>query len=374
MNQYPAWKYILLIVLVAAGFLLALPNIYGEDPAVQVSKSNSAPLTADVSGKIKDALAKNKLQYKSIKQTDQSVLVRFDDTDTQLKAEADLQQALGSSFVVAVNLAPRTPAWLRAMGLKPMSRGLDLRGGVHFLLQVDIKAAVDQALSRNRKDIQDLLDKKLGPGNSSVQRNGEEIDIRFHSEANRDRAQGLISDLIGSTNISLVKTDINGDPALIARVPEQAARTLQSNAVEQNITTLRNRVNELGVSEPIIQRQGRDQIAVELPGVQDTARAKEILGATATLEFRLVDTSDNAIEAARTGHVPLDAKLYRNTPRGQPVLLKRDVIASGAQLVDAQPGFDSQTGGPVVNVTLDSTAASRMLDTTRNNLNKPMAV
>lgn len=373
MNQYPAWKYILLIVVVAGGLLLALPNIYGEDPAVQISRSDNAAVPAKVVDTVKQALAKNDLHPKGVDRSDQGVLVRFGDTELQLKGKAALKEALGEDYVVAVNLAPRTPGWLQALGLRPMSRGLDLRGGVHFLLQVDIQAAVDQALDNYRADIQDLVRSKLGSGNASVRRDGDVIEIRFHDEQSRARAEAAIRDQMRDS-LSLAETRIDGSPALTARVPETNVNTLKNGAVDQNIAALRNRLNDIGVAEPLIQRQGKNQIVVELPGIQDIAQAKERLHAKATIEFRLVDTADNAVQAAQTGHVPLDAQLYRDTPTGRPVLLNRDVIVTGKGLAGATPGFDSRTGGPVVNVNLNAEAASKMLETTRRNLGKPMAV
>lgn len=373
MNQYPAWKYILLIVVVGAGLLLALPSVYGEDPAIQVSMSNQATLPNGTADKIRQALTSHKLAYSAVEKRENGVLVRFRDTETQLKAEALIKDALGDDYVVAVNLAPRTPAWLQAVGLQPMNLGLDLRGGVHFLLQVDIDAAVDQALNGYRADIQEIAADKLGAGEAAVRRSGNEIQARFHDEQSRSRVETVINSQLRDS-VTVTETRINGQPALIARIPETKVASLKTGAVEQNIAALRNRLNDIGVAEPLIQRQGRDQVVVELPGVQDIAQAKERLHAKATIEFRLVDTGDNPIQAAQTGHIPLDAELYRDTPTGAPALLQRDVIVSGKGLAGASPGFDSRTGGPVVNVNLNSEAASRMLDTTRNNLGKPMAV
>ncbi|HET6726389.1 MAG TPA: protein translocase subunit SecD, partial [Gammaproteobacteria bacterium] len=251
--------------------------------------------------------------------------------------------------------------------------GLDLRGGVHFLLNVNIEAAVDQALNGYRADIQDWINEELGAGQAAVSRQGDEIHVRFHDAATRAKAEEIIKDRL-LTDIALTETRIDGNPALVARIPEAKVTGLRTGAVDQNIAALRNRLNDLGVAEPLIQRQGSSQIVVELPGVQDIAQAKERLHARATVEFRLVDTTDSAITAAQTGHVPLNAELYRDTPTGQPALLNRDVIASGKGLAGASPAPNPQGAGWVVNVNLNSAAASRMLDTTRKNLGKPMGV
>ncbi|HET7307328.1 MAG TPA: protein translocase subunit SecD [Gammaproteobacteria bacterium] len=374
MNQYPAWKYILLIAIVAAGLLFALPNIYGEDPAVQVAMANSAAtLPTDTAASVRKALTSHDLHFKSVNREGDHILARFDNTETQLKAEAAVKAALGDNYSVAVNLAPRTPEWLRAMGLQPMNRGLDLQGGVHFLLQVDIQAAVEQALTNYRADIQDWLREKLGPAQASVQRVGSQINIRFHDEATRDRGESIINDRLRN-DVAMDHTLIKGDPALVVRIPESKIAALKTGAVDQNIAALRNRLNDLGVAEPLIQRQGRNQIVVELPGVQDIAQAKDRLHAKATIQFRLVDMTDNAQLAARTGHVPLNAQLYTKTPRGAPLLLKRGVIASGKGLAGASPAPNPQGAGWVVNVNLNSEAASRMLDATRKNVGKNMAV
>jgi preprotein translocase subunit SecD len=373
MNQYPAWKYILLIAIVLVSLLLALPNIYGEAPAVQVGAANNGKLPANATQTVKSALSENGLNYQQVERQDDHVVVQFKNTASQLKAKAALADALGSDYDVAVNLVPRTPGWLRAIGLQPMNRGLDLRGGVHFLLQVDIDAAVDQALSTYRSDIQGWLGEKLGAGEASVRRDGQQIEMRFHDEATRSRAESIITDRLRD-QLSLKQTRIQGNPALIATIPAAKIAKLKNGAVSQNIAALRHRLNDIGVAEPLIQRQGSNQIVVELPGVQDIAQAKDRLHAKATIQFRLQDTGDNAVEAARTGHVPVNAKLYKKSVVGHPVLLKRNVIASGKGLVSASPAPNQQGAGWVVNVNLNSQAASRMLDNTRHNLGKPMAV
>lgn len=373
MNQYPAWKYLLLIGIVAVSVVLALPNLYGEDPAIQVSMANGKPLAQHTLDNVTQTLAEANLAAKALAPSDDNLLIRFDDTDTQLRAESQLKQALGSDYVVAVNLAPSTPGWMRSMGLKPMSLGLDLRGGVHFLLQVDIDAAVNQALDGYRSDVQSWLRDRLGPAQAAVQRKGDEIQIRFHDRDKRAQAEGIITDKLRD-DVELSETRLDSDPALIVRIPDSQIAKLKTDAVGQNIAALRNRLNNLGVAEPLIQRQGRSQIVVELPGVQDIAQAKQSLHAKATVEFHLVDMDHSALRAANTGHIPLNSQLYTNTPTGNPLLLKRSVIAGGKGLTGASPAPNSQGPGWVVNVNLNSQAASRMLDTTRKNYKKNMAV
>ncbi|MGH8378218.1 MAG: protein translocase subunit SecD, partial [Gammaproteobacteria bacterium] len=275
---------------------------------------------------------------------------------------------LGNNYSIALNLAPRTPKWMRAVGLKPMAKGLDLQGGVHFQLLVDLNAAVQTKLQRDATDIRGTMRGQL-IRYEDVSLSGDTINITLRTPDDVAKAQKLLS-----TNYPELTVTAGSQPnTLVARMSPKDIQQLRQFAVEQNITTLRNRVNELGVSEPIVQQQGGDSIVVELPGVQDTARAKEILGATATLEFRLVDFNGNAMLAKQTGHIPLDDQMFPDKA-GNPVLLKRDVIVSGDQLVDAVSGYDQQTGTPDVNVTLDSAGASKMGDVTRENLDKPMAV
>ena len=370
LNHYPAWKNALVVIVTLLGFLLALPNLYGEDPAIQITKKNASTLAPAVVTQATDALKKADIAYISSGTEDGHGVIRFGDTEHQLKAMDVVSQALGDDYSVAVNLAPRTPQWLRDMGLKPMNRGLDLRGGVHFLLQVDLKAAVDQAIDNDRKDIQtSLREKRIRY--MSVDRDGDGLRIQFRSQEDLDKAKDLL--LRTMTALSITEAEGTSLPVLVVRPSEQTIRSIKDTAVEQNIVALRKRVNELGVAEPIVQRQGQGRIVVELPGIQDTARAKEKLGDTATIEFRLVYTQGNAYQAEQTGHIPLGARLYK-TSDGRPVLLKREVIVAGPQIKDAQSGFDQQSGGPEVSVTLDSAGGAKMAETTRENLNKPMAV
>ncbi|MGH8396831.1 MAG: protein translocase subunit SecD [Gammaproteobacteria bacterium] len=367
LNRYPAWKNITVILVTVLGILLALPNLYGDDPAVQVSENNTT-LTSAATTQVEEALNTAKLPYKSAVLSDNRLLVRFDDTDTQLRALDVVKNALGNNYSIALNLAPRTPKWMQAVGLKPMAKGLDLQGGVHFQLLVDLNAAVQTKLQRDATDLRGTMRGQL-IRYEDVSLSGDTINITLRTPDDVAKAQKLLS-----TNYPELTVTAGSQPnTLVARMSPKDIQQLRQFAVEQNITTLRNRVNELGVSEPIVQQQGGDSIVVELPGVQDTARAKEILGATATLEFRLVDFNGNAMLAKQTGHIPLDDQMFPDKA-GNPVLLKRDVIVSGDQLVDAVSGYDQQTGTPDVNVTLDSAGASKMGDVTRENLDKPMAV
>lgn len=367
LNRYPAWKNIIVVIVTALGILFALPNLYGEDPALQVSV-NGAQMNAAAVTKVEQVLDTAKLPYKSAAIDEGQVLVRFDSTDTQLRALDVVKKALGDKYTAALNLAPRTPKWMQDIGLKPMSKGLDLQGGVHFQLQVDLNAAVQTTLQRNVNDMRGAFrDKLIRYEDLSVA--GDNVNMTFRGPEDVSKARKLLATEYPQFAVTSGATPNN----LVANMLPKEVQRIKSSAVDQNITTLRNRVNELGVAEPVVQQQGANSIVVELPGVQDTTRAKNILGGTATLEFRLVDYTENAMQAQQTGHVPLDDQLYKNR-QGQPVLLKRDVIASGAQLVDAVSGFDQETGTPDVNVTLDSAGARKMGETTRENLKKPMAV
>lgn len=373
LNQYPAWKNTLVALVVVFGLFFALPNVYGEDPAVQVTHSSLRDAGPALVSQVENALRTAGIPSKAVELREGRALARFQNADDQLKAADVLKRALENDYVVALNLAPRTPEWLRRLGLGPMNLGLDLRGGVHFLLEVDMESAIEQQLERYVSEVRTLLrDKNIRY--AAVTPSDNRIDIRFRDAAQMEQARDELN-----TRFSEFVVDeaagADGQPMLVVRLAEARVREVRNFAVEQNITTLRNRVNELGVAEPIIQRQGEGRIVVQLPGIQDTARAKEILGATATLEFRLVDTVNDPGEAQRTGRVPLTSKLYTDdTPNGLPVLLRRDIIVTGDQLVDAAAGFDQQTGSPAVFVTLDAMGARRMSEVTAANIEKPMAV
>jgi preprotein translocase subunit SecD len=369
MNRYPLWKYLLILVVLVVGLLYALPNLYGEDPAIQISKRN-AVVSAGLQAQVEAVLKKDGLRYKRIEHEGDNLLVRFYNTDTQLKAIDPIKAALGDQYVVAVNLASSTPGWLRAIGANPMYLGLDLRGGVHFLLQIDMEAAVGQVLDRDETGMRRFLMSKQVQYRA-VSRVKDQVFVRFPDAATRDKAQGLLSNEYRDLVFTPVTHD--GGPALSAKLSEVALKQTQQYAMEQNITTLRNRVNELGVAEPVIQRQGKDRIVVELPGVQDTARAKNILGATAGLEFRLVYNGGDAAQAAKTGNVPLGARLFKER-NGQPILLQSQIILTGDYVTNASSGFEQQNNTPAVFITLDGQGASLMSAATRDNVGKLMAV
>jgi preprotein translocase subunit SecD len=296
------------------------------------------------------------------------VQVRFEGVETQLQAHDLLKEELGSTYGTALTMAPRTPAWLRAIGLRPMSLGLDLRGGVHFLYEVDIQGAVTQTLQRYESDFKAMLRKEDIRYVRVREQNGT-VEVVLRDQADADAARELVRD--SDPQLQVLESMDGGNVVLTVSMTEQQIRQRQDFAIEQNVTTLRNRVNEIGVAEPVVQRQGLDRIVVQLPGVQDSTRAKKVLGATATLEFRLVDLEGDAYQAKRTGRVPLNAILLENR-QGQPILLSRDVIVTGDQLTDASSGFSE--GSAVVHVRLDAKGARKMLETTKRNLDKPMAV
>ncbi len=364
-NRYPVWVNVLILTVLAFGIIYSLPNFYGEDPSVQLSPSRNAKIDQSVQLQIEKLLGDNGLKVKASELNDKRILIRFNDTDTQIKADELLKTNMGNNYSVALNLAPATPGWLRAIGAKPMYLGLDLRGGVHFMLQVDMDAAVSQAQDRYAEDIRtNLRESKIRY--LSVERDKATIVVKFQDA--QTLAQG--HDVIKKEIRGLILNVLDKDLTIVANISEQEIRDVRKFAVAQNITILRNRVNELGVAEPVIQQQGEDRIVVQLPGVQDTARAKEILGATATLEFRLVD-SEHVI--GPDGKAPLGAKLY-NDRAGRPLLLQRKIIVTGDQVVDANSGLDQQSGSPAVFISLNGIGAKKMADTTKENIGKAMAV
>ena len=369
-NQYPLWKNLLILAVFVGGVLTALPNAFGDDPAVQVSHPSIAVDAQPTIARVEAALAAAGIAARGVALEDGQVIARFDDPEVQLRAMEAVKAALDDKHGVALNLAARTPQWLRDLGLKPMNLGLDLRGGVHFLLQVDMKAALNQALERYEGDARTTLRGK-DVRYLSVSRDGETVVVRF-----RD-AEGLAagSKLLAGEfpDVTLVEESTDTEHALRLSLSEFQLRAIRDAAVQQNVVTLRNRVNELGVAEPLVQQQGAERIVVQLPGVQDTVAARDILGATATLEFRLVSEEGNAFEAAESGRVPINAKLYRMRD-GTPILLKREVIVRGDQLTDANATIDQETGTPAVSVRLDAAGGRRMGDTTAANVGKPMAI
>jgi preprotein translocase subunit SecD len=369
MNRYPLWKYLLIISIMVVGTLYAVPNLYGEDPALQISGTRKAEVNESSIRTVTGALQKAGIAVKKTEQEDGRILVRFNDTEAQLKAVDFVKAALGNDYVVALNLAPSTPAWLEKLNALPMYLGLDLRGGVHFLLEVDMDAAFKQAVESYANDFRTLLrEAKLRYSLLRVERSS--IRIEFKDQQDADAARSAIRKDFPALLVEPL--DEAGKSGLSIRPPDQEVREIQEFALQQNILTLRNRVNELGVAEPVIQQQGTQRIVVQLPGVQDTAQAKRILGATATLEYRAVDI-EHDVERAVAGKVPAGSRLYYER-NGTPVLLKKSVIATGNQIVNARSGFDPQSGSPMVSVTLDAKGARSMLKFTKENVGKPMAV
>ena len=372
MNQYPAWKYVLIIVILLVGALYALPNLFGEDPALQITSSRGFQVPAELEATIEDTLVSEGIRFKNSERVNNRLLYRFESNEDQLAGSATLRKALGDTYVVALNNAHATPTWLRALGGKPMTLGLDLKGGVHFLMQVDMDTARGQQLDRYVDDLRAALrDERIRY--VSVRREGNGLLALLRSEEDRASALELIRRDQSLQGLNIDETNVGENFGITATVQEQQLLELQQTALKQNITTLRNRVNEIGVAEPLIQQQGADRVVVQLPGMQDTVEAKKIIGATATLEYRAVDEANDAFTAAQTGRVPPESRLYTDE-RGQPVLLKKRLIVSGDQLIGASSGYDQQSGQPQVSVTLDGVGAKRMLDFTRDNVGNRMAV
>ena len=364
-NHFPLWKNLLVLIVLLFGAIYSLPNIYGNDPAVQVASNTPNPLQQNQADDIANTLKNAGYALKAFEFDNGKVLARFNTTDDQLKAADILRDKLSGQATVALNLAPATPAWLRALGAEPMYLGLDLRGGVHFLLEVDMDTALKQAEERYINDIRSAFrDAKVRYQSVAKESGGIKV-VLPNDEARVAAAAVLNKDF---RNLDLAETAAN---EFTLTVPEREMREIKKSALGQNITTLRNRVNELGVAEPIIQQQGDSRIVVQLPGVQDTAHAKELLGTTATLEYRLVDV-EHDVKSAIDGHVPVGSRLYYDK-NGAPVLLKRSVIVTGDQITDASSGMD-QDGQAAVFITLDGVGAKKMGKLTQENIGKPMAV
>ncbi len=371
MNRYPMWKYIIIIVVMLAGLILALPNIYPSQPAVQVTSSSpDFPLDASVLQKIKDTLTEKGLAVVDTQSIDSSkALIRFDTPDTQLAAADAIKTSLGNKFNTALNLAPATPSWLRR--LKPMNLGLDLRGGVHFLMEVDMKSAIDKSLTRHSEEFRTFLrEKKISY--LGVKRVADDLIIQFKTTEFRDQARSEIKNQYRN-EIDFADEETAKGAALKATLTQNNINNTKRFALQQNITTLRKRVNELGVSEPIIQQQGLERIVVQLPGVQDPSVAKEILGTTATLEFRLVDEGNDPYSAQSSGRIPVGDKLFveRN---GNPILLKSRVMLTGDYITDASSGFDQRDQRPSVTIVLDGKGAKLFAKATGANVQKLMGV
>jgi preprotein translocase subunit SecD len=377
MNRYSLWKYVVLVTAVLLGSLYTLPNFFGEAPAVQVSPGRaSIKLDLATQAKVEDALKAANLKPSIISLEANSLKLRFENTDEQLKAKDVTQRALNQDannpdYVVALNLIPRTPAWLASLKAAPMYLGLDLRGGVHFMLQVDMQAALSKKAEALAGDLRSALREKTIRHNG-ISREQQSVTISFNDQAAADAALALIQEQF--TDLLATVTPVNNVYQLNAVLKPEAAKRVQDQALKQNITTLHNRINELGVAEPVIQQQGLDRIVVQLPGVQDTAKAKDILGRTATLEIRMVDDSSDArLAEVGSGMVPFGTEKYLER-NGQAVVVKKQVLLTGENLTDAQPGFDNQTQEAAVHLTLDAKGARIFKDVTRENVGKRMAI
>ncbi len=372
-NRYAPWRYILLILVIAIGAVYATPNLYGEDPALQITHRVNLIDEGELNN-IKSLLEAGGIEYRSAELDGNNVLVRFASEDAQLKAATQVRDALHASdrrYSIALNLAPATPDWLAALNALPMYLGLDLRGGVHFLMEVDMEAAITKSLERVAGEFRTFMrEEKLRY--NAVQSDQQKIRVRFSSAEGRDAARLVLEEEFRD----YLFADTSDDRSWFIEISYNAAALEEERraAIEQNISTLKNRVNELGVAEPVIQRQGDERVVVQLPGVQDTVRAKEILGATATLEFRLVHGSFTDWSAAQaSGKAPIGTRLYAQS-NGDPVLLKRSVIVTGDQIVGAASGIDQQSGSPDVTITMNAKGADRMAEITRDNIGKPMGV
>ena len=377
MNRYPVWKYTIIVVVLLMGLIYALPNFFGESPAVQVSAAKTAvKVDAATQARVEEALKAAGLAPDLITLDAGSLRARFTNEQDQLKGRDVIQRTLvpdanDPPYTVALNLLSRSPKWLTALHAFPMYLGLDLRGGVDFLLQVDMKGAIDKKAESFASDLRTTFRDKSIRG-TSVSRNGQTVEVTFRDAASLDEAKRLIQDQF--QDLATTDSQDGGNWRLIATIKPEAARRLQDAALKQNITTLHNRINELGVAEPVIQQQGLDRIVVQLPGVQDTAKAKEILGRTATLEMRLVDESAEGRSAELSGGpVPFGSEKFLDR-QGRPVIVKKQVLVTGENLTDAQPGFEQQTNQPKVDLTMDAKGGRIMRDVSRENYKKRMAM
>ncbi|MES9823659.1 MAG: protein translocase subunit SecD [Candidatus Thiodiazotropha endolucinida] len=369
MNQYPLWKNLMVLLVVLLGGLFALPNLFDQDPSMEISAQRDAVIDQTTESRVQQALDKVGITAKGMAQKNGKLLVRFLTSEDQLKAMDQIAAELGENYTPALTLSPDLPDWLVGLGAEPMYLGLDLRGGIHVLIDVDMEAAIEQAAERYSSDIRTLLrENKLRY--IRISRENEQVVVKFNNPEKRDQASDLIGNEFRSLNLESID---EGDAFLVlVSLSPVEKQEVQKFALQQNITTLRNRVNALGIAEPLIQQQGIRRIVVQLPGAQDPAKLKEILGATATLEYRLADT-EHSVEDAVNGRIPPGSNLYHERD-GQPVLLKKRVIVTGNQIVDASSGLDQQTGQPAVFVSLDGVGAKRMRRMTNENVGKPMAV
>lgn len=374
MNRYPMWKNIFIAIVILIGFIYTVPNFFGESPAVQVSPAKSTTkLDPALLSKVEEIFKKEKIPFDGIYLDARGVKARFANTDTQIKAKDILQANLGSDYTIALNLLSRSPDWLHSLGAKPMYLGLDLRGGVHFLLQVDMKAALDKAAERFIGYFRTAL-RKERISYAGVVREGQSVHVRFADAAQLEKAKKILTK--DYPNLKFNESASGEYKILSATLDAVEQKRIQDFALKQNIQTLHNRINELGVAEPIIQQQGADRVVVQLPGVQDTAKAKEILGRTATLEIRLVDEDKSdplTLENAEKGQAPVGDEVFKDR-EGRAILVKKNVVLTGDYITDAGPGVNGQTGQSVVNVTLDGRGARVFQQVTRDNVGKRMAI
>ncbi len=370
LNQYPWWKYALMVLIIIPGFLYALPNLYGDDPGLQIRGVRNFKVTAVTLDSVRSSLQENGITLKSIQQEQGGLKVRLINTEDQLKSKAVIKKVLGDRYTVALSLMPATPSWMAKIYALPMYLGLDLRGGVHFLLDVDLASAITRAENRYVADLRSTL-RKVGIRYRSIRQLKQGgIELQLRSVEERNKASAVINDKLAE--LKLLEFDRNSSFYLLASLTDKAQQDITRFAVEQNMTALRNRIDELGVAEPVVQRQGENRIVVQLPGVQDTAKAKEILGRTATLEIRMVD-EEHDLAGAINGSVPAGSAIYYFRDK-RPILLRKRIIYSGDNVVDAAAGLDSQRGGAVVFITLDARGATINQRITGKNIGKRMAV
>ena len=369
MNEYPLWRYILVLVIVTIGVLYALPNLYGDDPALQVSARRSETVDEALATRVVDALKAANIAVKRTETQHKRVLLRFNDMDARTQAREVVEKTVGEHYIVALNMAPATPDWLRKIGAKPMYMGLDLRGGVHFLMQVDMDAVRTQTDERFVSELRTAFrDEKIRYRSITREPTGG-VRVSFQNEEMKQKAAPLLT----RDFRDLERREQSDATELLLTVSPKLTDEVRKTAIKQNLTTLRNRVNEFGVAEPVIQQQGEGRIVVQLPGVEDTAEAKKILGATATLEFRLVDYNNDARKALDGGHVPVNSKIFYDK-EGQPILLDKKVMLTGEYIIDASAGIEQSSGGPAVFITLDGKGSRLFSRATRDQIGKPMAV
>ena len=371
MNQNPWWRYLLIAAILVPGFIYALPNLFGDDPGVQIRAARTTAATPFILEQVEQILLREQIEPLGIISDDKGIRVRFDSSETQIRARDALQDSLGNQFTVALTLVPSSPSWMSALGMAPMYLGLDLRGGVHFLMEVDLDSAITRAEERYVETLRTTLrEAKVRYAYVRRDEGASGVEVKFRDTEQREQASDVIDSQLPELEMNEFERD--GEPFLSVQLSDQETDELKGFALEQNMVALRNRIDELGVAEPVVQRQGDARIVIQLPGVQDTARAKRILGRTATLEIRLVD-EDNDLSSAIEGSVPPGSRIYQMRD-GNPILLKKSLIYSGDNIVDAAASLDTMTGGPIVSITLDSRGASINQRVTGENIGRRMGV